>query len=72
MIGDSATKRRNGKGSFSLNGAGQTLTGEATRARANSTPGVANAAGSRGMFARCRCTMNTPAPGRGTGTFLPA
>ncbi len=68
MIGDSATKRRNGKGSLCLNGAGETRSGEATRASANSTRGVASAAGSSGTFARCRYTMNTPAPGSGTGT----
>lgn len=69
VVSGTVTNQLNGKGSFTLNVAGEVLSGEATRSGANATQGVANAAGSKGTYANCRYRMNTPSQGGGECNF---
>ena len=73
VIAGSVTNHLTGRGTFTLNVGSETMSGEATRlgnAGASSThQGVANAYGSRGSFANCRYTMNSPAQGSGSCKF---
>ncbi len=70
MIGGSVTNYLNGKGQFTLNVAGESMSGEATRSGGSgSRAGVANAYGARGSFANCNYAMNTQSQGTGRCTF---
>ena len=69
VVSGMVTNQLNGKGSFTLNVAGETLSGEATRSGANATQGLANAAGSKGTYASCRYRMNSPSQGSGECSF---
>lgn len=70
VIGGTVTNNLNGKGTFTLNVAGEAMSGEATRTGgANSRTGQANAAGSKGSYANCFYTMNNNAQGTGRCTF---
>lgn len=66
VVSGTVTNQLNGKGSFTLNIGGETLSGEATRGGANASQGSANAAGARGTYASCRYTMNSPSQGSGS------
>ena len=55
----------NGRGHFSTNIGGESFTGEATRAAGSSREGLANGAGNRGSYIRCRYTMNSATLGTG-------
>lgn len=70
MIGGTVTNNLNGKGTFTLNAGGETMSGEATRTGGtNSRSGIANAYGAKGGYANCTYTMNTTAQGTGRCTF---
>lgn len=70
MVSGTVVNNLNGKGTFTLNVGGETMSGEATRSGgATSRQGVANAYGARGSFASCQYTMNTNAQGTGRCTF---
>lgn len=58
-----------GKGSFSINIAGEQFNGEATRETRGNATGVANAVGSRGSTLACRYTLNHPTQGTGRCTL---
>jgi hypothetical protein len=69
MFSGTVVSNLHGKGVFTLNAGGETMTGEATRGAAGSRDGVANAYGARGGFASCQYTMNTNAQGTGRCSF---
>jgi hypothetical protein len=70
MVSGTVTNHLSGKGTFMLNVAGETMSGEATRTGgAGSRSGVANAYGARGSFANCQYTMNSTSQGTGRCTF---
>lgn len=60
------TNDLNGRGHFSTAIAGESFSGEATRAAGSSRDGVASGAGNRGSFLACRYTMNSPTLGTGS------
>lgn len=69
-VSGTVTNHLTGKGTFMLNVAGETMSGEATRSGGSgSRSGVANAYGARGSFAKCQYTMNTTVQGTGHCTF---
>jgi hypothetical protein len=68
MLSGTVVSNLHGKGTFTLNAAGETMTGEATRG-GGSRDGVANAYGAKGGYASCQYTMNTNAQGTGRCTF---
>lgn len=68
MIAGTVTNQLNGKGTFTLNVAGETMSGEATRSGPNRS-GVANAYGAKGSYANCTYAMNTTSQGTGRCTF---
>jgi hypothetical protein len=63
------TNMMTGRGRFTFNYQGETLTGEATRVANDDRRGVASAYGPRGVFARCEYQMSSPMLGAGTCTF---
>lgn len=65
----SVTNNLNGHGTFTVNVAGETFTGEATRSNQSATRGIANAGGARGNFVRCTYNMNSSTQGTGECTF---
>ena len=70
MIGGTVTSNLNGKGTFTLVVAGETMSGEATRTGGVAgRSGVANAYGARGGYANCNYTMNSNSQGTGQCTF---
>ncbi len=69
MISGTVVSNLHGKGVFTLNAGGETMTGEATRGAAGSRDGVANAYGARGGYASCQYTMNSNAQGTGRCSF---
>ncbi|GAB4467408.1 MAG: hypothetical protein OHK0044_08200 [Burkholderiaceae bacterium] len=70
MVSGTVVNNLNGKGNFTLNVGGETMSGEATRSGgATSRQGIANAYGARGSFANCQYTMNTHTQGTGHCTF---
>lgn len=70
MVSGTVTNHLGGKGTFVLNVAGETMSGEATRTGGSaSRSGVANAYGARGGFANCQYTMNSAEQGTGRCTF---
>ena len=69
MLSGTVVSNLNGKGTFTLNVGGETMTGEATRAGSGSRDGVANAYGARGSYANCQYTMNTNVQGTGRCSF---
>lgn len=68
MLSGTVVSNLHGKGTFTLNAAGETMTGEATRGTGN-RDGVANAYGAKGGYASCQYTMHTSAQGTGRCTF---
>jgi hypothetical protein len=70
MLSGTVTSNLNGKGTFTLNVGGETMSGEATRTGgANGRSGVASAYGARGGYANCEYTMNSNTQGSGRCTF---
>jgi hypothetical protein len=70
MLSGTVTSMLNGKGTFTLNVGGETMSGEATRSGgANGRNGVASAYGARGSYANCRYEMNNNSQGSGRCTF---
>lgn len=69
MLSGTVVSNLHGKGVFTLNAAGETMTGEATRGAGNSRDGVANAYGARGGYASCQYTMNSNVQGTGRCSF---
>ena len=70
LVGGTVSSNLNGKGTFTLVVAGETMTGEATRTGGPSgRGGIANAYGSKGNYANCTYTMNSNAQGTGSCTF---
>jgi len=69
MLSGHVVSSLNGKGTFTINAAGETMTGEATRTGSGSRNGVASAYGARGGYANCQYTMNTNSQGSGQCTF---
>lgn len=70
MLSGSVTSSLNGKGTFTLNIGGETMSGEATRTGgANGRTGVASAYGARGAYANCDYAMNSTTQGSGRCTF---
>ena len=66
MVAAVVTNDLNGRGHFSTAINGESFTGEATRVAGSSRDGLADGAGSRGNYIRCRYTMNSPTLGTGT------
>jgi hypothetical protein len=70
MLSGTVTSNLSGKGTFTLNVGGETMSGEATRTGgANGRSGVASAYGARGGYANCEYTMNSNTQGSGRCTF---
>lgn len=69
MISGTVVSTLNGKGTFTLNAGGETMTGEATRSGSGARSGVASAFGAKGGYANCQYTMNTTSQGTGRCTF---
>jgi hypothetical protein len=70
MVSGTVVNNLNGKGTFTLNVAGESMSGEATRSGGTSSrQGVANAYGARGSYANCQYTMNSTSQGTGRCTF---
>jgi hypothetical protein len=70
MLSGTVTSNLHGKGSFTLNVGGETMSGEATRTGgANGRSGVASAYGARGGYANCEYSMNSNTQGSGRCTF---
>lgn len=65
----SVTNNLNGHGTFTVNVAGETYTGEATRSNQSGSRGIANAGGARGNFVRCTYSMNSASQGTGECNF---
>lgn len=65
MLTANVTNQLNGKGQFTVNVAGETLQGEATRTAGSSRSGTASASGPRGSFMQCSYTMNNATMGSG-------
>ena len=59
------TNDLHGRGHFSAAIQGESFAGEATRVAGSSREGVANGAGNRGSYLKCRYTMNSPTLGTG-------
>jgi hypothetical protein len=69
-IAGSVTNQLTGKGTFTLNVGGETMSGEATRTGgARSNTGVASAYGARAGYANCDYTMNSTSQGSGRCVF---
>jgi len=69
MLSGTVVSNLHGKGVFTLNAAGETMTGEATRGAGGSRDGVANAYGARGGYASCQYTMSSNVQGTGRCSF---
>lgn len=70
VVAGSVTNQLNGKGTFTLNVGGETMSGEATRVGgSNGRSGVANAYGAKGNYANCSYTMNSTVQGIGRCSF---
>lgn len=70
MLSGTVTSTLNGKGTFTINVGGETMSGEATRTGgANGRNGVASAYGARGAYANCDYAMNSTSQGAGRCTF---
>jgi hypothetical protein len=66
MVGAVVTNDLNGRGTFSTVINGESFTGEATRgANAAAHEGIANGAGNRGSYIKCRYQMNSATLGTG-------
>jgi hypothetical protein len=70
VLNGNVVNHLSGKGTFTLNIGGETLSGEATRTGGSaSRSGVASAYGSKGSFAQCQYTMNSTTQGTGRCTL---
>jgi hypothetical protein len=68
VISGQVTNMLNGKGKFTIGYGGELLNGEATRI-GSTRNGIANAAGSRGVYVNCNYTLTNSSQGNGTCEF---